>query len=142
MCKLIPVSALVLALSLAAAPSPAAARGGGSDWRECNGRDLDARISACTRILDRGRDSANNRAGAYNNRGIAYFSKGEFERAIKDFDDAIQLKPNNVVLHHNRGLAYYGKGETSGRSAPSTRRSASIRNMRWRITTAPMCISR
>jgi len=113
MCKFLAVSGsiLVLALGVVAGASPAAARGGGSDWRECNGRDLDARISACTRILDRGRDSANNRASAYNNRGIAYFSKGEIDRAIKDFDEAIRIKPNNVVLYHNRGLAWYGKGD-------------------------------
>ncbi|MCW5701164.1 MAG: tetratricopeptide repeat protein [Bradyrhizobium sp.] len=100
-----------VALTLLAGTLQAQARGN-SDWRECNGRDVDARISACTRIIDRagGRNSTM-RAGAFNNRGIAYFSKGEFDRAIRDFNEAIAAKPNNPVLYHNRGLALYNKGD-------------------------------
>ena len=40
-----------LALALLAGAAPAQARGG-SDWRDCNGRDADARIEACSRIID------------------------------------------------------------------------------------------
>src|SRR5215831_14517967 len=113
MCKLTSVlfpSAIALALMAA---TPSATARGGSDWRDCNGRDVDARISACTRIIDQtgGRSNSTMRAGAFNNRGIAYFSKGEFDRAIRDFDEAIAAKPNNPVLYHNRGLALYNKGD-------------------------------
>src|SRR5215813_5143862 len=104
-------SAIVLALTA----SVAEARGG-SDWRDCNGRDADARISACSRIIDQtgGRSNSTMRAGAFNNRGIAYFSKGEFDNAMRDFDEAIAAKPNNPVLYHNRGLALYNKGDNEG----------------------------
>ena len=102
-----------VALALLASPLTAQARGG-SDRRDCNGRDADARIAACTRIIDQNGSRANAtiRAGALNNRGIAYFSKGEFDRAIRDFDEAIAARPDNPVLHHNRGLALYNKGDS------------------------------
>jgi tetratricopeptide (TPR) repeat protein len=111
MCKLTSIllsSAMVLALMAGAAQAR-----GGSDWRDCNGRDIDARILACSRIIDEtgGRQNSTMRAGAFNNRGIAYFSKGDFERAARDFDEAIAAKPNNPVLYHNRGMALYNKGD-------------------------------
>ncbi|MCP4621787.1 MAG: tetratricopeptide repeat protein [Bradyrhizobium sp.] len=103
------------ALAFLAGAVPAQARGG-SDWRDCNGRDVDARISACSRIIDQtgGRSNSTMRAGAFNNRGIAYFSKGEFDNAMHDFDEAISAKPSNPVLYHNRGLALYNKGDNEG----------------------------
>jgi tetratricopeptide (TPR) repeat protein len=112
MCKLTSLflpSAVALALLTGSVPAQAR---GGSDWRDCNGRDVDARISACSRIIDEagGRNSSM-RAGAFNNRGIAYFSKGELDRAVRDFDEAIAAKPNNPVLRHNRGMALYNKGD-------------------------------
>lgn len=113
MCKLASLSlSSAMMLALLADNAPAHARGG-SDWRDCNGRDADARISACSRIIDESGGGRNStmRAGAFNNRGIAYFSKGEFDRAIRDFDEAIAAKPNNPVLRHNRGMALYNKGD-------------------------------
>ena len=49
MCRLssLSLTAAVVLTTLAAVP-PARA-GAGSDWRACNGRDVDDRIAACTR---------------------------------------------------------------------------------------------
>ncbi len=54
----------------------------------------------------------------YNNRGLAYLSKGDFDKAIDDFDkalrdcdEAINWDPDLDVLHNNRALAYFGKGD-------------------------------
>jgi tetratricopeptide (TPR) repeat protein len=44
-------------------------------------------------------------------RGIAYGMKGSTDRAIADFDKAIQLQPDFADAYFNRGLAYYYKGE-------------------------------
>jgi tetratricopeptide (TPR) repeat protein len=111
MCKLIAVIVAVAFTHLIAMGAlPADARQN-SDWRRCNTGNADERISACTRIIDRGRESTNNRASAYNSRGIAYFSKGENDRAIRDFDEAIRLKPKSPVLLYNRGFAYYSKAD-------------------------------
>jgi len=48
---------------------------------------------------------------AYNNRGIAYFSKGQYDRAIADHTEAIRLDPKNAVIFYNRGFVYERKGE-------------------------------
>ena len=50
-------------------------------------------------------------ATAYNNRGAAYLAKDDYERAIRDFDQAINLNLRDALAHNNRGLAYWGKGE-------------------------------
>jgi len=49
----------------------------------------DEPVAACTRIL-----ALNpNDAFAYNNRGLAYFRNGDYDRAIADADQAIELNP-------------------------------------------------
>ena len=45
-------------------------------------------------------------ADAYNNRGIAYDSKGEYGLAIKDFNQAMQLNPSDAAIYNNRGTVY------------------------------------
>jgi tetratricopeptide (TPR) repeat protein len=53
-----------------------------------------------------------NLAMAYTNRGAAnanYFK--EYERAIQDFDCAIELNPNNILAYSNRGITYYNLKE-------------------------------
>ena len=43
---------------------------------------------------------------AYNNRGLAYYNKGAFNKAIDDYSEAIDLKPNYAEAFNNRGAAY------------------------------------
>jgi hypothetical protein len=44
--------------------------------------DLDRSISACTAALNDQSETSSNKAIAYNNRGSAYWAKGEVDRAI------------------------------------------------------------
>ena len=44
--------------------------------------------------------------GAYYNRGTAYSDKGEFDKAIQDFNEAIVLKPQDAEAYANRGEAW------------------------------------
>ena len=46
-------------------------------------------------------------AEAYNNRGNAYHSTGDFDAAIQGFNKAINLDPEYASAYHNRGLAYF-----------------------------------
>ena len=48
---------------------------------------------------------------SYNNRGISYKEKGELDRALKDFDKAIELNPDFAEAYNNRGVAYGIKGQ-------------------------------
>jgi len=37
--------------------------------------------------------------------------KGDHDRAISDFNEAIRLKPKNAEAYYSRGVTYYHKGE-------------------------------
>jgi tetratricopeptide (TPR) repeat protein len=75
-------------------------------------KDLDRSIRGCTQVIERGeQESRKNRAVAYNNRGLAYYKKGEHDRAIADFTESIALDPNDAEAYYNRGVVYGAKGE-------------------------------
>ena len=48
---------------------------------------------------------------AYNSRGIAFETKGQFDKAIKDYDKAIALSPSYYEAFFNRGTAFETKGQ-------------------------------
>lgn len=48
---------------------------------------------------------------AYFNRGTAYYEKGDYDRAIADYDSAIFLDPGDADAYLNRGIAYSQKGD-------------------------------
>ena len=50
-------------------------------------------------------------AKVFNGRGNAYYSKGEYDHAIADYDEAIKLDPTLVAPFNGRGNAYYRKGD-------------------------------
>ena len=45
-------------------------------------------------------------ATAYNNRGWAYSSLGQQQRAVADYSQALQLAPKLAIAYYNRALAY------------------------------------
>ena len=98
--------------------------GGGAD---CEEGQLSRRISRCVTAwiarrsipgsavarcsLMRAYGTTAAQAIAYNNRGNAYIAKGEFDRAIEDFDRSIKLDRTYIKPLNNRGVAYMKKGE-------------------------------
>ncbi len=72
-------------------------------------KDPDRRISGCTRIIERGNATPNYIAGAYEARGLAYHKKRDYDRAIADFDKAIEINPEKVGFHISKGIAYVEK---------------------------------
>jgi tetratricopeptide (TPR) repeat protein len=52
-----------------------------------------------------------NYPNAYNQRGIIYGLKGQFEKAIADYSIAIKLNPYNSLLYYNRGNAQYKEND-------------------------------
>jgi lipoprotein NlpI len=78
---------------------------------DCAGSDPDRSIAVYTRIPQGRGEPAKNDAIACNNRGLAYRDKGELDRAIADFNEAVRLDPEFALAYNNRGLAYRDKGE-------------------------------
>lgn len=49
-------------------------------------------------------------AEAYNNRGFAYYLKGDGARAIADYTRAIELRPDYPKAYNSRGVVYMSGG--------------------------------
>src|SRR6266446_7389558 len=78
------------ALFAVTAPAAAASR---ADWDACKGDDPVRSIAACTRIIQGRGETAKDSAIAHHERALAYRSKGDFDRAIADLNEAIRLDP-------------------------------------------------
>ena len=50
-------------------------------------------------------------SAAYNNRGVIYANRGEYDVAIRDFSKAIELNPRDFFAYNNRGNAYNDLGQ-------------------------------
>ena len=68
---------------------------------------IEMAIEAYSRVIELNPNNPN----AYNNRGVAYSAKGDFDRTIEDYTKAIELNPNYAVAYNNRGGVYYLKEE-------------------------------
>jgi tetratricopeptide (TPR) repeat protein len=71
----------------------------------------DAMIAACGRMIASGKLGPRDLSIVHNNRGDAYRDKGEYDRAIADFNEAIRLNPKFAIPYYNRGNSYWHKGE-------------------------------
>ena len=66
------------------------------------GASIEQRIAACTKIIASGRGTPHERAVAFNNRGGAFYYKGQVERAMQDYEQAIKLDPHYAHAYNNR----------------------------------------
>ena len=74
-----------------AGPAPAANQ---QDVNDCKNDDPDRSIAGCTRLLNSSNLTKRLRAQSYYNRGLAWHDKGEADRAIADFTEAIRSTRN------------------------------------------------
>ena len=66
-------------------------------------------------------------AEAYNDRGFAYYRKGDVERAIADYTRAIELRPNYPKAYNSRGVAYMAHGYGAAKSVPDFDRAIALK---------------
>jgi tetratricopeptide (TPR) repeat protein len=79
----------------------------------CNGGSNtlpDRQIEGCTALL-KSADNEKVLAIIYNNRGNGYVGKGQYDLAIKDYEEAIKNDPEYAKPYNNRGVAYQKKAE-------------------------------
>ena len=50
-------------------------------------------------------------ANTYYTRGYSYYELDEYEKAVEDFSEAIELDPYNADVYYNRGVSYYRLGK-------------------------------
>ena len=94
----------------------------------CNGGGTgDLQISGCTAAIKLGNFTGKNLAIAFSNRGAAYFNIMEYDRAIQDFDEAIQLNPQDANAFRTAPTRTNTNASTTAPSGTSMRRSGSIR---------------
>ena len=81
------------------------------DWDDCVSSDADRSIAGCTKLIDRAKDTKNNLAIAYFNRGVGHQNKREYAEAIADFNQSIKLNASDPAAYRNRGFSYAQTGE-------------------------------
>jgi tetratricopeptide (TPR) repeat protein len=75
----------------------------------CAGSDnapVDHRVAACTAVIQAGEEPPQSLALAFSNRGHAYRIKGDYARALQDFNEAIRRVPNLATALNGRGLTW------------------------------------
>ncbi len=84
------------------------------EWLKClglEGTNLDTVIDGCTALIQSGQEPPKKLATAFDNRGVAYKIKGQYDRALRDYEQAIRLNPSNANAYNNRGVIYRIKAE-------------------------------
>ena len=80
------------------------------DVQTCVDESGDVAIAACTRAIASGQFRGDDLAGLYQNRAIEYKHKGDLDRALADYAEAIVLSPS-VGCYVCRGIAWMAKGD-------------------------------
>jgi tetratricopeptide (TPR) repeat protein len=77
----------------------------------CFNQQGEAAIAACTHAIRSGRFSGAELATIYDNRAIELRQRGEFDKAIADYSEALRINGDLTGAYTGRGLAYEGKAE-------------------------------
>ena len=79
------------------------------DRTACDANDSpnDTAIAACSRRIANAGLSGHNLAVTYSNRGLRWYRKGDFDRAIADFDASLRADRTYTHALNLRGLSYY-----------------------------------
>src|ERR1700680_2773098 len=74
-----------------------------------SGGPPDLVIQVCNDVIQFGHEASSRFAEAYVVRGRAFHAKGEYERAIADYSEALKNEPGNVLAMQGRGNACFAK---------------------------------
>jgi tetratricopeptide (TPR) repeat protein len=103
---------------LGALGAPSARAQPSLDEIQCANQDRavppDRVIASCAALIERGPQTSRNLSILYYNRGLGYRRKGDSDRALADFNEAIKADPNNTFALMTRGSARYEQGDNNG----------------------------
>lgn len=99
------VIALVLISALISAGRPSAARA----QARCGHPDPEVSIGVCSAIIQSGRARGRALADAHTERGVAYVTLLDYDRALRDFGEAIRIDPASAKAFANRGAVHGAK---------------------------------
>jgi tetratricopeptide (TPR) repeat protein len=102
---------VTVVLAVATVVAPAWGQTENENWAQCLGSDPDISIKGCTAIINSRGELPADLVIAFKDRGDAHLSRGEFDRAIEDYSEAIRRKSDDASTLSNRGTAYLSKGD-------------------------------
>jgi len=70
-------------------------------------------VLLCTQAIESGELDQDGLALTYSNRGNSFYDLGQYDRAITDYNVALDLQPGDPVTLSNRGAAYLELGQDS-----------------------------
>jgi len=112
------LGSLVFVLALTAFPASLYA----DDWSDCRNVSVEEQaISACGRLIARGKLSRDNLAAVYSNCGAAHLNRGEYALALEDLNQSIRLAGGDATAIYNRGATYFFLQEYENAIADLTR---------------------
>jgi tetratricopeptide (TPR) repeat protein len=76
------------------------------DWETCRKTEVESLIAACTGAIESGKLHGNDLSTAYINRGVGWSAQGEYGKAIRDFNDAIESDRENAIAYYDIANAY------------------------------------
>jgi tetratricopeptide (TPR) repeat protein len=100
----------LLGLAVAAAVAYAVVRTDDTAAR-CFEEQGDAAIAACTYAIQSDRFRGAELAAIYDNRAIELRQRGDYDRAIADYSQAIRIDAQLAGAYTGRGLAFEGRAE-------------------------------
>jgi tetratricopeptide (TPR) repeat protein len=101
-----------ISLSLAASLSGSArAQTRDQNRQRCADVNPDISISGCTGMIQSGQETSANLAIAYYNRATADGDKGEYDLAHADYNQSIQLQPDDADAFTGRCYVYFKEGQ-------------------------------
>jgi len=77
---------------------------------DCLSDDNERRISGCSAMIETPGLPAEQLSMAYGLRALGYSLKGWFDKAVADYDKAIDINPSFAAALNNRAWAYYKLG--------------------------------
>ncbi len=75
--------------------------------------NFDLKIQYCSRAIQSGELSQRELALTFSNRGNVYYRKGQYDRAIKDYNQAIRLAPDYAPGYNGRAWSRYLLGQNA-----------------------------